>query len=315
MTGNQEVDWRVAADPADLREYDTFGPWIEPIRSVEDMPRAFRAHYAEHAGAQFLLKVPREDDRADLRPGMDLFAAVLAFHTEGLTVLRLLDGAIEQQVAVWRQIVATTYSTQLLEARWSLLLDDGTAIHLDLNSAAGGDLKPAMTYVLGCIVAASSPGWRAQLAAVAVRDAFFASALNQLRREVASPVVPIHAERSNRLCRDGRGRPRLGNGVLLLDAPAELVIVSRGEPMRSRFFPSHGSLVTRVPYERLTSYTVSPAPPHGHSFHGLTLRAASQAITQWLLDPPTAVVAALDARGVQRLAPDSPSLDGWTGLR
>jgi hypothetical protein len=128
-------------------------------------------------------------------------------------------------------------------------------------------------------------------------------------------VVPIHTEHGNRLCRDDRGRPRLGNGVLVLDAPAELVMVSHGDPVRSKFFPSHGSLVIRVPYERLTSYSVSPPPPGGHSFHELTLRAGSQAIPQWFLDAPVAVVTALDARGVQRLEPGSPELDGWAGLR
>jgi hypothetical protein len=315
VTSHSELDWRRLADPADLREYDEFGPWIDPVRSVADMPRAFRAYYAEHAGARFLLKIPREDDRADLRPGMDLFAAVVAIHDDGVCVLRLQDGSVRQQVAGWRQIVATTYRTQLLDARWSLLLDDGTGIHLDLNSAAGGGLKAAMAYVLGCIGAASSPGWRVPLAAVAVNDASFASAINQLRRDVPPPVVPIHAERGNRLCRDDRGIPRLGNGVLVLDAPTEMVIVSRGEPMRSRFFPSHGSLVTRVPYERLTSYTVSQPPLGGHSFHVLTLRAGSQAIPQGFLDAPDAVAVALDARGVQRLEPGNPALAGWTGLR
>ena len=315
MTDGQKVDWRLAADPADLREYDAFGPWIEPVRSVQDMPRAFRAYYAEHAGARFLVKGPREEDRADLRPGMDLFAAVVAIHDDGLCVLRLAGSSVRQQVAGWRQIVATTYRTQLLDARWSLLLEDGTGIHLDLNSAAGGELRSAMDFVVGCRLAASSPGWRVPLAAVAIGDAFFTSAFNQLRREVPPPVVPIHAEHGNRLCRDERRRPRLGNGILVLDAPAELLIVSHGEPMRARFFPSHGSLVVRVPYERLTSYTVSPPPSRGHSFHTVTLRAGSQSLVQWFLDAPEAVAAVLDARGVQRLDPGSAALDGWTGLR
>jgi len=311
VTGYPEVDWRVAANPADLREYDAFGPWIEPIRAAEDMPRVFRSHYAEHAGARFLLKVPREEDRADLRPGMDLFAAVVAIHNEGVCVLRLDDGAVRTQVADWRQIVATTYRTELLVARWSLLLDDGTGIHLDHNSASGSGLKPATDYMHACISAPSSPGWRVKLAAVGVGDAFFAGTLNRLRREVPPPVVPIHAERGNRLCLDERGRPRLGNGVLVVDAPAELVIVSHGEAMRSKFFPSHGSLVTRVPYERLTSFAVSPPPSRGGpSFHILTLRAGDQLIAQWCLDRPDAVVAALHARGVPQVDAGGPATDG-----
>jgi len=317
VTGWSEFDWRSASNPADLREYDAFGPWIDPIRSAADMPRAFRSHYAEHAGARFLLKVPRDEDRADLRPGMDLFAAVLAVHNEGVSVLRLDGGVVRTQVAGWRQIVGTIYSTELLVARWSLLLDDGTGIHLDHNSASGEGLRPAMECVQANISAPTSPGWRAELPAVGVGDAFFASALNRLRRQVPPTLVPIHAERSNRLCLDQRGRPRLGNGVLLLDAPAELMIFSHGEPMRSKFFPSDGSRLTRVPYERLTSFTVSPPPAHGGpSFHILTLRAGGQMIPQWFLDPPDAVVAALQARGVPQVDAGSPAIDGWSaGLR
>jgi hypothetical protein len=311
VSGLEQVDWRRAADPADLREYDAFGPWIEPIRSADDMPRAFRSHYAEHAGARYLLKVPREEDRADLRPGMDLFVAVVAVHNEAVCVLRLDGGTVRQQVATWRQIVATAYRSELLEARWSLLLDDGTGIHLDHNSSSSSGLRPSMDHVEACITASSPPGWRAQLADVGVTDGFFASSLNRLRRQVAPPVVPIHTERGNRLCLDERGRPRLGNGVLVLDAPAELVIVSHGEPIRSKFFPSHGSLVTRVPYERLASFAVSPPPSRrGPSFHVLTLRAGNQVITQWFLDRPDAVVAALRARGVPQVDADRPAVDG-----
>ncbi len=316
MSGFEEVDWRLGADPADLRAYDAFGPWIEPILSVEDMPRAFRAYYAEHAAARFLLKVPRDADRADLRPGMDLFAAVVAVHDEAVCVLRLDAGAVSQQVANWRQIVATAYRVELLEARWSLLLDDGTSIHLDHNSSSASGLRPSMEFVEASICGSPTPGWRAQLADVGVTDGFLESSLNRLRRRLAPPVVPIHTERANRLCLDEHGRPRLGNGVLVMDTPAQLVVVSHGEPMRSTFFPSHGSLVTRVPYERLTSFAVSPPPARrGPSFHILTLRAGDQVITQWFLDAPDAVVTALDARGVQRLDPGSPELDGWTGLR
>ncbi|MGV8907360.1 MAG: hypothetical protein ACOH1Y_00115 [Propionicimonas sp.] len=314
--GAPEIDWRRAANPADLREYDAFGPWIEPIRSAADMPPAFSSHYAEHAGARFLLKVPRDEDRADLRPGMDLFAAVVAIHNEGVSVLRLDGGSVRTQLADWRQIVATTYTAELLVARWSLLLDEGTGIHLDHNSASGGGLRPAMECVQACISAATSPGWRTPLPAVGVGDPFYTSALNRLRHQILPPVVPIHAERGNRLCRDQRGRPRLSNGVLLLDAPAELVIFSHGEPMRSKFFPSDGSQLTRVPYERLTSFTVSPPPPHGRpSFHVLALRAGRQVIPQWFLDAPDAVVAALRARGVPQVDAASPAVNDGTSLR
>lgn len=300
-----EADWRLAADPLDLREYDAFGPWIAPVSSKEEMPRRFRPHYAEHAGAKFLLKIPRDEDRTDLRPGMDLFAAVLAIHNEGVCLLRLDGGEVSSRMAAWNTIVGSRYRTELLLACWSLLLEDGSAIDVNHNSAAGSGLSAAMALVDARISAATAPGWRVPLPAVGVGADFFGGRLNQLRRQLPPPVVPIHYERANRLCLDQLHRPRLGNGLLIVDSQTELVIISRGPALRSRFLPSQGTSLTRVPYERLRSFWVSPPPDkRGHSFHKLTLRAGDQRIVQWCLDRPDGVTAALTARGVPQVDPE-----------
>lgn len=296
---NAAIDWRLAADPAALREYDAFGPWIEPIRSAADVPSRFLPHYPEHAGARFLLKVPREEDRADLRPGMDLYRALLAIHNESFCLLQYRDGMISSQETRWDRVVATRTTVQQLLARWALLLDDGAEIRLDYNSATTGSLRPAMDYVHERIGVRAAPGWRTDLPAVEVREEFFAGRLNQLRQRLQPPVVAIHVERGNRLCRDDRFRPRLSNGLLLVDTPGEFLIISRGEPTRARFFPADGSVLTWVPYERLTSFALVPPPRRGGpSFHVLELRAGRQVIRQWCLDRPDGALQALGDRGI-----------------
>lgn len=61
------VDWRATAHPDDLAEYDRFGPWVDAVRTVDDMPKFFRSHYPEHHDARFLLKIPKRVDRAQAR--------------------------------------------------------------------------------------------------------------------------------------------------------------------------------------------------------------------------------------------------------
>jgi hypothetical protein len=298
-----EPDWRAAADPHDLREYDAFGPWIDPIRNERDMPRRFREYWAEHRDARFLLKVPRDRDRADLRPGMDLYETVLAVHSDGVCLLRLDGGQVVSRETGWEQIVATRNQVELLEACWSLLLDDGTAIDLPYNSSSAGDLAGAVGYVHSKITTGPLPGWRPELPTVPVGDAVFTTHLEALRRNIDPPVTPILVERRNRLCRDERNRPRLTTGVLLVDTPAEFVIVNRGEPMTSPFLPSHVSSVTRTPYGGLTSFAVRPPAKGRPSFHVLELRAGAQTIRQWCLDRPDAAIAALGGRGVPQADP------------
>ena len=130
------VDWRAAADPEDLREYDRFGPWIDAVTTLSDMPRRFRPWYSELSGATYLIKVPRNIDRAAARPGMDLYSVVLAVFPDWLCLLRLDVGGVTRTDLPAEQVVATNVHTNLLIGRWSLLLADGSSIDLEYNTVS-----------------------------------------------------------------------------------------------------------------------------------------------------------------------------------
>ncbi|HEY3549096.1 MAG TPA: hypothetical protein VGK17_23730 [Propionicimonas sp.] len=297
-----EVDWRKAADPDDLREYDAFGPWIDPVRTEIGMPRAFRPWYPEFADSAFLLKIPKDIDRASARPGQDLFAAVLAVGEAGVCQLRLAGGTVTREDATWDQVVACGTYTNLLLARWSLLLSNGSALHVPHNSV-GSDLMAKVTaFVRTRIAAPSERSGQPDLPPVRVPQDYSASKLAELTRTFRAPVVAIHVEQKNRLCRSGRFGRRLSTGLMVVDTPDELVLVTGGEPTRSIFAANYATKVVVVPYSRLDSWTLT-ASSAGPDFRRLELRAGSQVIEQHCLDHPAAVIAALDGRAVLRLEP------------
>jgi len=292
-----EVDWRAAADPDDLREYDAFGPWIDPVRSAIGMPRVFRPWYPEFADAAFLLKIPRDVDRAQARPGQDLFAAVLAVHEGGVCQLRHVGGTVTREDATWEQVVACGTYTNLLLARWTLLLSNGSAIDVPHNSV-GSDLMAKVTaHVRAHIAAPSERSGQPDLPAVAVPQDYSASKLAELRRTFGAPVVAIHVEPKNRLCRSGRFGRRLSTGLMIVDTPEELVLVNGGEAARSFFAPNYATKVVVVPYSRLDSWAVT-ASTAGPDFRSLVLLAGQQVIEQHCLDHPAPVIAALKGREV-----------------
>jgi hypothetical protein len=297
-----EVDWRKAADPDDLREYDAFGPWIDPVRTEMGMPRVFRPWYPEFAESAFLLKIPRDVDRASARPGQDLFAAVLAVGEAGVCQLRLVDGTVTREDATWEQVVACCTYTNLLLARWSLLLSNGSALHVPHNSV-GSDLMAKVTaYVRTRIAAQSERSGQPDLPAVGVPQDFSASKLAELTRTSRAPVVAIHVEQKNRLCRTGRFGRRLSTGLMVVDTPDELVLVTGGEPTRSIFAANYATKVLLVPYSRLDSLAMT-ASSAGPDFRSLELRAGSQVIEQHCLDHPAAVITALNGRDVRPVEP------------
>jgi hypothetical protein len=296
------ADWRADADPDDLREYDAFGPWIDPVRTVTGMPRVFRPWYPELADSAFLLKIPRDVDRASARPGQDLFAAVLAVGERGVCQLRLVGGIVTREDATWEQVVACGTYTNLLLARWSLLLSNGSALHVPHNSV-GSDLMAKVTaYVRAHIAAPSERSGQPDLPAVGVPQDYSASKLAELKRTFRAPVVAIHVEQKNRLCRSGRFGRRLSTGLMVVDTPDELVLVTGGEPTRSIFAANYATQVLVVPYGRLDSWTLK-ASSAGPDFRSLELRAGGQVLEQHCLDHPAAVIAALNGREVLPIEP------------
>jgi len=290
-------DWRADADPEDLREYDAFGPWIDPVRTAIGMPRVFRPWYPELADAAFLLKIPRDIDRAQARPGQDLFAAVLAVGEHGVCQLTFAGGTVAREDATWDQVVACSTNTNLLLAEWSLLLSNGSALHVPHNSVGSPLMAKVTAYVRAHIAASPERPGQPDLPDVAVPQDYSASKLAELKRTFSAPVVAIHVEPKNRLCRSGRFARRLSTGLMVVDTPEALVLVNGGEPTRSIFATNYATTVLIVPYSRLDSWAVT-ASSAGPDFVTLGLRAGDQLIEQPFLDGPTAVIAALNRRQV-----------------
>lgn len=295
-------DWRRLASEEDLREYDAFGPWIYDVKAERDTPKRFRAACERHRGARFLLKVPCSLDRRDARPGMDLYLAMLAVHDDGISLMRLADQGVAERDVVWSEVAAVESYVNLLMGRWTLLLRDGSTFVVDYNAVSSRLLDDVTSFVRPRIIA---PAERSRAVrpgpALEIADYFFRNQLFAKRR--GSPgVAPIHLEPKDRLCRDKSNRLRLSNGVMILDAPDELIIVNRGKPARRFFEPNYAGDSIFVPYAGLTSFSlVAPRPGRAPRFHQLTLRLDRQAIRQPCLVAPEEVVMRLTERGVPQI--------------
>jgi len=293
-------DWRLAASEEDLREYDAFGPWIYEIKDERDTPKRFRAACGRHYDARFLLKAPRNVERRDARPGMDLYAAVLAVHDHGASLMSLAGESVVTQDLVWSDVAALESYKDLLYSRLTLMLRDGGALALEYGTVSSALMRKVTDFVrsqwMGC---AEAPRAFGPDPVVTIADLVFQNELDAKRRSGPQPVTPIHAEPANRYCRDAANRRRLSTGVMFLDAPDELIVVNRNEPTRRFLEARYAVNCVFVPYAGLTSFAlVSPPAGRAMRFHELTLRLDKQAIRQSCLVAPERVLARLAAHGV-----------------
>lgn len=294
------VDWRADAAPDDLREYDRFGPWIDVVRSVDDMPKFFRDHYDEHRDARFLLKIPKRIDRAQARPGMHLFAAVLAVHDDLVCLLRAEDTAVARVEAAISEVVAISCHSTLLVSRWELLLRDGNSLEFGFNSM-GLERIGELTDFIRIRNSAGYGQLEAEPTDIPADQDFFRSSLLTLRQSAQQPVVPLHLENPNRLCRDHQGRRSLTNGLMLASTPSDLIVVSRGDTLRPWYRrPTYTSGTMFLPYAQMDGYRLDRPQRHDQP-HQLVITAGKQEISLWCSQGPDSAVQALKSRSVPQL--------------
>lgn len=124
----------------DTREYDLFGPWVDEVRTEDEVPRLYRRHRLDLAAARLVLKVPRDIARRDARPGMDLYDHLVALEPSCLTVLSRsagADGYGVRQVA-YADVVAIEDVVTLLDARVRVHARDGGVVEMTYNGADRG---------------------------------------------------------------------------------------------------------------------------------------------------------------------------------
>ncbi|WP_296605834.1 hypothetical protein [Nocardioides sp.] len=122
------------------REYDLFGPWVDEVRTEDEVPRLYRRHPLDLAAARLVLKVPRDIARRDARPDMDLYDHLVALEPSCLTVLSRSAGAggyVVRQVA-YGDVVAIEDVVTLLDARVRVHARDGEVVTMTYNGADRG---------------------------------------------------------------------------------------------------------------------------------------------------------------------------------
>lgn len=121
----------------DTREYDLFGPWVDEVRTQDDVPRLYRPHALDLGAARLVLKVPRSIARRDAHAGMDLYDHLVALEPEQLTVLSrsAAGGGYDVRRVAYSDVVAIEDVVTLLDGRVTVHTREGDVVTLTYNGA------------------------------------------------------------------------------------------------------------------------------------------------------------------------------------
>jgi hypothetical protein len=97
-----------------ISEYDRFGPWVYEINDKEDIPRLFAPYCLEIDNALLLLKIPRNIERRNANPKMDLYDYLLGVYDTYLSILKRNSESVEVVNIKFEDIIAMRNSKDLL---------------------------------------------------------------------------------------------------------------------------------------------------------------------------------------------------------
>ncbi len=117
-------------------EYDAFGPWIYQVRSAEEVPRLFRGFELDLESTRLVLKVPREIERRNATPSMDLYDRLLIAGDDGLTVLTRVGSVYSESRIDYSSIVIIEDSVSLLDGRLTVFTSDGRRLVIPYNATS-----------------------------------------------------------------------------------------------------------------------------------------------------------------------------------
>lgn len=159
-----------------VSEYDRFGPWVDEVTRIEDVPRLYREYPIDFSAARLVLKVPRNITRRNATPEMDLYDHLIVVGQDQLTVLSRRNGRslrVETRpkgsdnargydiVEIpFAEIVAIRNSLNLLDGRLTVSTSEGTPVKVAYNGSAADVIRTLVSDLreVACAKPASPVG-------------------------------------------------------------------------------------------------------------------------------------------------------------
>lgn len=287
MKGSTASSNPAAADRAPDRrtpEFDAFGPWVDRVRTPEEVPPLYRDHPLDLAAAHLVLKVPRDIARRDAHPDMDLYDHLLVLGGDRLTTLSRRTGAADARgydvrELPYDQVAAVGTSVDLLDGRLTVHALVGPPVAVRYNGSAAEAVDELVDLVrrLAWPVPASGPAaphrdlgpavGRLSRRALGEQEIGLVAAYREVAdREPGLQAVAAHPRQVVRPAGGALARlvhavhPMTVQAAVLASTGRELQVFGRRDQLARGRTPVHSESRLVLPLDRLTGVVAQPHP-------------------------------------------------------
>lgn len=292
-------------DAPSTPEYDAFGPWVDPVRTPDEIPPLYREHPVDLAGSRLVLKVPRDIARRDATPDMDLYDHLLVLGPDRFTALsrRTTGGTADGRRydvrdVPYDQVAAVATSVDLLDGRLTVHALTGPSVAVRF-SGSSADVVEGFVDTLRALAwpvpttgdpaprdpTAGVPGLgRLDRRALGEKEIGLVSAYREVAdREPGLRALAAHPRRTVVPQRGGVSRvlhllhPMTVQAAVVASDGRELQVFGRRAWLARGRTPVHSESRLVLPLDRLTEVRAVPHPGYA-GVVVVTLRAGEAAI-------------------------------------
>jgi hypothetical protein len=257
-------------------EFERFGPWIDAVRTEDDVPRLFRDAGLDLSAIRAAIKIPRDIERRLANPSMDLYDHLLAIGSDTLTILTRVGSEYTRASVAIADVVAVEEGANLLDGRLALHTADGGTTSLSFN----GSSRASMVAFID-LLRPGAPASSARRLGDGRRDlrrgdlgengdGVIASFRDATRAQPGLRAIAASSTESARTSSTFGGlidriRPRVLQPTVLATDERQLVLFSRTRSIADARQPDVSELRRLVDVDRLRTITLRPHPRYGNA--------------------------------------------------
>jgi len=247
-----------------VSEYDAFGPWIYEVDENHPLPPLFVPYYKEDSNCLMIIKIPRNIERRNAEPSMDLYDYVIALYENYIYMLKRIGKNIEESRFFYKDIEGIEDLRQILDGALTLYLKN-TKLIISYNTVSSDIIMKFIKIIRDRYT---------ELDFNIKRDYYYDENLNidnlyiNLLRNIKSndQDIQISAVQSSIPLKLVKGSitemiEHFISGTILLNTlhltnNKELIIITRGRSFNKNRLVNYDFSITYIPFNNLSSIII-----------------------------------------------------------
>lgn len=243
-------------------EYNAFGPWILEINDQYPLPPIFIPYYKEDGIDLMRIKIPRNIERRNANPDMDLYDYVIGLYENHIYIMERLENDVKETKILYDEIEGLENFVDILLGKFTIFLNDRKVI-IPYNAVSEQIINSMIRiirdrYSRKSYQILNSPYDREKNN---IKEILYINLLDQMRVNnetfditVIQPSVML--QRNKKGIRQKALQFLYGErllGSLHLANESEILVISRGKPFKTRTDVIYSYSHIYIPIEKLQS--------------------------------------------------------------